>query len=69
MTEQINELLGWVGEYSFKTLLPAVAILAAGLLVIRLVNMLLKKILQYGMHQESLIQKQVKLKNLRAMVL
>ena len=46
MTEQINELLSWMGEYSLKTLLPAVAILAMGLLVIRLVNMLLKKILQ-----------------------
>lgn len=46
MTEQINEILGWVGEYSLKTLLPAVAILAAGLFAVRLVITIVKKILQ-----------------------
>lgn len=46
MNEQISDLLSWAGEYSLKTLLPALAILAAGLLAIRLVNILLKKILQ-----------------------
>ena len=46
MTEQINELLDFVGEYSIKTLLPALGILVVGLLAIRLVNTILKKILQ-----------------------
>ena len=46
MNEQINELLSWAGEYSLKTLLPALAILVVGLLAIRLVITIVKKILQ-----------------------
>ena len=46
MNEQINELLGWMGDFSLKTLLPAVIILVIGMLTIRLVVTVAKKILQ-----------------------
>ena len=44
--EQINELLDFAGDYALKTLLPAVAILAVGLLAIRLVNTVVRKLLR-----------------------
>ena len=46
MSEQIKELMSWMGDFSVKTLLPAVVILAIGLLAIRLVVTVVKKILQ-----------------------
>ena len=45
MTDKINELLNTVGEYGLKTLLPAAVILVVGLLAIRIVNTLVRKVL------------------------
>ena len=45
VTEQINELTASMGEFALKTLLPAVLILAVGLVVIRLVKTIVRKVL------------------------
>ena len=46
MTDKINELLSTAGEYGLKTLLPAAVILVVGLLAIRVVNTLVRKLLK-----------------------
>ena len=46
MSDKINELLSAAGEYGLKTLLPAAVILVVGLLAIRVVNTLVRKLLQ-----------------------
>ena len=45
VTEQINELTATMGEFAIKTLLPAVLILAVGLVVIRVVKTIVRKVL------------------------
>ena len=45
VTEQINELTASMGEFALKTLLPAVLILAVGLVVIRIVKTIVRTVL------------------------
>ena len=45
ITEQINELTEFAGKFALETLLPAVLILAVGLVVIRLVKTIVRKVL------------------------
>ena len=45
VTEEINELTASMGEFALKTLLPAVLILAVGLVVIRVINTIVRKLL------------------------
>ena len=45
VTEQINELTASMGEFAIKTLLPAVLILAVGLVVIRVIKTIVRKVL------------------------
>ena len=45
VTGEINKLTDFLGEYAIETILPAVLILAVGLLVIRVVKTIVRKVL------------------------
>ena len=45
MSEKISELASKVGDFAFYSLLPAIVILALGLLVIRIIKTIVKKLL------------------------